>query len=151
MGEVAGEEARGELRFGTFLWITRICVGAALAAGLLLALPPAGPLRRARYRVAFWVAVGALALRGEGRKLLPSANTGYLTVAPELGCVLLIEIGLACYIGGMVRRPVGLAFLCLALLVLAVFLPDCPGAPLCVALLSLGILVLARALGPHAP
>ncbi len=141
-----------EPRFGILVWVTRICAGAAVVAGLLLALPAAPPPGNRRYRLAFWIAAGGFAVRVASVRFLASAgNVAYFIPLPELGCVLLIEIALACYLGGVARRPVRIMFVCFGLLVLAVVLPGSPGGALCVALLSLGLLVLAWAFRRYAP
>jgi hypothetical protein len=137
-----------EPRFEILLWAARICAAAAVVAGLLLALPPG----KRWYRLALWIAAGGFAVRVTTVRFLASAgNVAYFISLPEPGCVLLIEIALACYLGGLVQRPAALTFLCLGLLVLALVVPGSPGGPVCVALLCLGLLVLVRAFGRNTP
>ncbi len=110
---------------GIVVWITHICAGAVVLVGLLLVLPPIPRLRRVWYWLAIWIAVATLAVRFAGFGLLPSGNEGHL-IPPLLiaySHLLIAEIGLACYIGRIVRRPVALALLSLGLLFLARALP----------------------------
>ncbi len=111
--------------FDIILWDTRICAGAAVLVGLLLVLPPIRRLRKVWYWLAIWIAVVTLAVRLAGFGLLPSGNEGHF-IPPLLiayGYLLISEVGLACYMGGIVRRPVPLALLSLGLLFLARGLP----------------------------
>jgi hypothetical protein len=106
------------------IWSTRACAAAAAAAGFLLLWRPAASSRRRWYGLALWVSLGAYAARiASIRFFASSGNDAYFIPLPMLGRVLLIEVGLACYLSDSVKRPVSLALLFIGLLLIAIAFP----------------------------